>query len=453
MALMLDDKKPFYSFTESTLRLVIFAAHAVSSIVMLMKALGTFDGGCDAISLPTGRMVSMEDPYVLAVKPPLIEIPMKRLANATDCSNDTSWNQGWCKGRNLPDFYEYENDFNSFVLGSSWNVIFAVAVFEWITASYALFYIDPFDSWLDWQPLMYGLHPIPVLCTLWNLALIIIMWAQRYEMNIPPNNAFLYTMALAVTIVIHNVLSINRSWKIDNEKEETYKEVATQSLRTDLFLRSRGKRQDDYRQMISSGRSTTYDFHQPNYMILFDKCCCSPLPRYMEYMITAPILLVALYASSVPNDLTWKFQFVAMALVSCNALGVPLHYSVLQITGDVMRFTKAALYFLTASWICLVVGLYVFIWTLRDFLFGSDSGMPQWVQMLIWLMIVLYAMFGVAASRYYIPKILWDPKYGPEEYRWLGFYFDIFSLAIKLPVAWTIWVKGAVMMCETSVSC
>ncbi len=102
---------------------------------------------------------------------------------------------------------------------------------------------------------------------------------------------------------------------------------------------------------------------------------------------------------------------------------------------------------------CLVVGLYIFVWTLRDFLLGSDSGMQQWVQMLIWLMIVLYAMFGFAASRYYLPKIMWDPDYGPEEYRWLGFYFDIFSLAIKLPVAWTIWIKGTVMMCEQSVSC
>ncbi len=46
--------------------------------------------------------------------------------------------------------------------------------------------------------------------------------------------------------------------------------------------------------MAPSTRSSTYDFHQYNYMILFDKCCCSPLQRYMEYMITAPILLVAL---------------------------------------------------------------------------------------------------------------------------------------------------------------
>jgi hypothetical protein len=454
MALMLEDKKPFYSFTESSLKLAIFAAHAVSSIIMLLKATGTFDTGCDSIALLTSRMVTKEDPYVMSVKPALMELPINRLKNQTDCSNDTSWNQGWCRGQNLPPYYEYEADINSFVLGSSWNVIFAVTVFEWITASYALFYIDPFDYWLDWQPLMYGLHPVPVLCTLWNLVLILLMWIMRYSLNVPPNNAFIYTLALAVTIVIQNVLSINRNWRIDNEKEEpiTYKETSCQaaSLRTDLFLRKR--KTDGYKQ-LAPVRSSTYDFHQANYMILFEKCCCSPLPRYMEYMITAPILLVALYASSVPNDVTWKFQFIAMALLACNAIGVPLHYSVLNISIDLVRFTKAAAYLLLSSWLCLLVGLYIFVWTLRDFLIGSDSGMPQWVQILIWLMVILYAMFGVAASRYYLPKIMWDSDYGPDEYRWLAFYFDIFSLAIKLPVAWTIWLKGAVMMCEQGASC
>jgi hypothetical protein len=307
MALMVEDKKPFYSFTESTLKVVIFAAHAVSSIVMLLKAMGTFDGGCESIALMTARMVTREDPYVVGVAPSLIELPMSRIRNLTDCLNDTSWNQGWCRAQNLPQYHEYASDYNSFVFGSSWNVIVAVTVFEWITASYALLYIDPFDYWLsDWQPIIYGLHPIPVLCTLWNFALIIILWVQRYVMNVPPNNAFLYTMALSVTIVIQNVLSINRSWRIDSEKEEvvSYRETSSQALRTDLFLRSRKRNNSEYKQLVSSNRSTTYDFHEAYFMQRFDRCCCSPVPRYMEYMITAPILLVALYASSVPSDLT-----------------------------------------------------------------------------------------------------------------------------------------------------
>jgi len=66
------------------------------------------------------------------------------------------------------------------------------------------------------------------------------------------------------------------------------------------------------------------------------------------------------------------------------------------------------------------------VWTIRDFLLSNKSGMPQWVQMLVWVMLVMYSLFGVAATRYYLPRIMWDVKYGPDEYRWLSFYFDIF---------------------------
>lgn len=457
---MIESNKPFYSSTESMLRVGVFAAHAVSSVIMLLKAYGTFDdSGCKALAFPTTRMVTMNDPFVRELNPVLYPLPMARLNNLTNCSDDTSWNQGWCKSKNLVDLYDYESDLNSFVFGSSWNIIFAVVVFEWITASYALFYFDPFDSWFSGcDALWYGLHPIPVITTLWNFFLVLFMWCNREKMNIPFNNAFLYTMALAATIVVQNVLAINRSWRIDVEKEDNTQieygqhtsSVALQ-LRTDSFLRSR--RKGEYKPLTPVSKNTTYDFHEAFYMQLFDRCCCSPIPRYIEYFITAPILLAALYASSVPGELTWKFQFIVLALMACNALGVPLHHSVIRIGSDLERFTKSATYFLIASWLCLLAGLYIFVWTLRDFLIGGDSGMPQWIQVLVWMMVVLYAMFGVAASRYYLPPILWDVQYKAEDYRWLGFYFDVFSLAIKLPVAWTIWTKGAILMCEKAVTC
>jgi len=457
MALAIEDRKPFYTSTESSLRLGIFVAHAVSAAIMLAKAFGAFDeSGCKGMIFSTTRMVTADDPYVRALDPVLYNLRMNRVTNVTDCAGDTSWNQGWCKLRNLPVYYDYESDQDSFVFGSSWNIIFAVAVFEWITASYALFYFDPFDEWLPYEALWWGLHPVVVVCSLWNLALILVVWCNQTTHHIPLNNAFLYTMALGATIVIQNFLAINRSWRIDSEKEEPahieYSAGAhsAHQLRTDLFLRSRSK--NKYKPMYPP-KSANYDFHESSYMILFDRCSCSPLPRYLEYFITAPLLLAALYASSVPNDLTWKYQFIIISIMACNAVGVPLHYSVLNISCDVQRFTKSATYFLAASWLCLVTGLYIFVWTIREFLLNSDSGMPQWVQMLVWIMLVMYSLFGVAASRYYLPRIMWETPYGAEDYRWLSFYFDILSLAVKLPVAWTIWMKGAVLMCEKAVTC
>jgi len=414
---------------------------------MLLKAYGTFDSGCKPIIFPANSMVTLDNAYVMAVSPTLFPLDMDRKNNMTNCSHDLSWNQGWCKFSNLPELYDYENDANSFVFGSSWNIIFAVTVFEWITASYALFYFDPFDSWLSYESLWWGIHPIPAICSVWNLFLIIFMWVYRTTLEVPPNNAFLYTMALGTTIVIHNFLSINRSWRIDYEKEDVAEGKGAYQLRTDIFLRQRKK---EYQPLVKTIQA---DFHQPNYMILFEKCSCSPVPRYLEYLVTAPLLLASLYASSVPNDLTWKFQLIVLALMACNAIGIPLHYAVLNVSNDVQRYAMAAAYLLTGSWISLIAGLYIFIWTLRGFLLTNDSGMPQWVQMLVWAMLIVYSFFGIAASRYYLPRIMWSTNYGPEDYRWLSFYFDIFSLAIKLPVAWTIWIKGATLMCEHSVTC
>jgi hypothetical protein len=460
MAVNNNAKVPFYTFNETALRLGIFCAHAISAFIMLMKAFGVFDeSGCKPIAFTTSRQVTAEDSFVKALEPKLYPLIMDRVNPILDCRNDTSWNQGWCKAKNLPMYFDYDSDVNSFVFGSSWNIIFAVTVFEWITASYALFYFDPFDSWLDYQGLIYGLHPIPSFCSIWNLLLILLMWGYRTRLNVPPNNAFLYTMALAVTIVIQNVLAINRSWKIDMEKEEPSAMIdakdasvhtANYMLRTDIFLRNR--KRGDYKP-LPMNKNSTYDFHEESYMILFDKCCCSPIPRYLEYFITAPLLLAALYASSVPNDLTWKYQYILVALIACNAIGVPLHYSVLNIGCDLERYTKAAFYFFVSSWLSLIVGLYIFIWTLREFLIENDSGMPQWVQVLIWMMIILYSLFGVVASRYYLPRIMYETKFSSDDYRWLGFYFDVLSLSVKLPVAWTIWMKGATLMCEKSVTC
>ena len=449
---MIEDSKPFYTSTENYLRFGIFAAHAVSSVIMLLKAFGTFDSaGCKPIVLPALNMVPLDYDYIRDLNPTTYKLPMERLHNVTNCSGDPSWNQGWCKFQNLPALYDYESDKESYVFGSSWNVIFAVTVFEWITASYALFYFDPFDSWLSYESLWWGLHPIPVTCSVWNLFLIIFMWVYKDTMAVPLNNAFLYTLMLSATIVIQNYLSINRGKRIDDEKQETpYVESKKDNmqLRTDLFLKH-GKKAI----MKSKINIMAADFHQPSYMIMYDKCSCSPIPRYLEYALTAPLLLVALYASSVPSDLVWKFQFVIISLFACNAIGIPLHFAVLRIGMEPWRYAVAAAYLLAASWVCLVSGIYIFVWTLRDFLLKSDNGMPQWVQILIWMMIVLYAMFGILASRYYLPRIMWNVDYGASDYRWLSFYFDICSLAIKLPIAWTIWVKGAILACEATATC
>jgi hypothetical protein len=99
-------------------------------------------------------------------------LAIERLSNITMCNaSDT-----WCAAEHVPPvIHDLVYSHESHVIGSSWNIIATVMVFEWITASYSLFYIDPFDSWLPFTPLWWGYHPIPVICTLWNLFLVVFL--------------------------------------------------------------------------------------------------------------------------------------------------------------------------------------------------------------------------------------------------------------------------------------
>jgi len=471
MALMLDDKKPFYTSTESTVRVLIFAAHAVSAIFMLLKAYRVFDeSGCENTIFLTSRSVIPTDSYLTAVHPQIYPVRMDRISNVTSCANDTSWNKGLCHLANLPTYIDYVNEKDSFVLGSSWNLIVLVTVFEWVTASYALLYYDPYDHWLQYDSIIWGLHPIPTFATLWNLALLIVIWVSRHTLNIPSNNAFIYTIGLASTIVIQNYLSINRQDKIDKEVDDASLVLESSrgalQLRYDGFLRNRKTTKINVGYQALRPTTTDADFHDANFIATIEKSNYGVVPRYLEYCMTAPLLFIGLYVNSVPYDLTWKLQIMFISIFVCNALGIALHQAVLLIptdpkalvTGDpkaddMIRFTRASNYFFVGSWLSLGIAFYIFVWSLREYILESNSAMPDWVRWLIWAVLVLYSMFGIIASRYYLPRMLWATPMTEEMFKWFNFYFDVCSLAIKLPVAWTIYVKATTFLCNKHFTC
>jgi hypothetical protein len=109
-------------------------------------------------------------------------------------------------------------------------------------------------------------------------------------------------------------------------------------------------------------------------------------------------------------------------------------------------------YLISAAWLALGSGLYVFVWSCREFMLKSTD-MPQWVLVLIWLVIVMYSTFGIIASRFYLPRIMYSGPFPDDDWSWMGTYLDYASLFIKLPVAWTIWVKGAIVLCEKATVC
>jgi hypothetical protein len=452
-----DAPKAYFSNSEMLLRVGLFLAHAISAIAMLAKASGAFDGGDGMECAPSvsfsSTQVRKTDQIVAETRPVLYPIHVNRVFNATPC------NSTWCMGTHYPEQFDIIFNLYSQTFGASWNTIATITVFEWITASYALFYVDPFDSWLSLDSLWWGLHPVPFVATAWNGGLLVGIWAARESLNIPPNNAFIFSFCLIFTMIVQNFMSISREPYSTDESQQpildTQKTTPPEQTkqmtqwRTDHFLRNRKK--FDYRE---TWKPMDANFHEPRYNQTIENDGFGAIPRYLEYAVSSPLLLVALFSSSMTFAPVWKYQAMFMALFTCNLIGIGLHYAVVKIpSGD--RFVKISWYLFIASWMIFVGGIYLFVWTTRDFLLKNpdDTGMPLWVLILIWLLILMYSMFGFIASRYYIPRMLFSGPFDPNDWAALGSYFDYCSLLIKLPVAWTIWVKGAVIMCSTPVVC
>ena len=108
-----------------------------------------------------------------------------------------SENRSWYICRALdpgpPYMMDVQEDVRSFILGSAWNVLVLIVMFEWITSSYALVYLQEPAVLLQYLPAPPGFHPVPTLATVWNLGLLVIIWAARDKLLIPDNNLLLYS--------------------------------------------------------------------------------------------------------------------------------------------------------------------------------------------------------------------------------------------------------------------
>ena len=406
-------------------------------------------------------------------------------------------------------FSDQQEDVRGFAVGSSWNALVLILVFEWLTASYALLYLqEPAFLW-RLIPMPPGVHPVPAIATLWNLALVVILWLFRNTLMVPDNNLFLFSLQTFATIAMQNYLARpgpfpavggdgssapsapvmevgnNGGGRLVETTTVTVVHGGSTSVRrpvewkTDHFLHQR-KRMD-----ITASSSARYSslatldgnagggddgnamtlrpdvpLHGADYAFILDDRGEAVAARMMEYSVTAPLLLVGMFLNYTNASLTWTYQILLLSLCACNGFGILLHYAVLLLRSaqpaDRVKLQVAGWLALAGSWVSFWAGFTVFIHTASYFLFGGASGMPSWVVMLLWSVIILYAMFGIIITYFYVPR-LWDPTPEPTKpderdpwfktFDWAVFCLDILSLSVKLAVAWTVYSKGSVVNC------
>ena len=176
-----------------------------------------------------------------------------------------------------------------------------------------------------------------------------------------------------------------------------------------------------------------------------------PVVRFLEYMVTAPLLMVCLYIFIGGSGLVWTYQAVFMALCICNTMGVPLHYVVASLATyrgvDNTRMVVAGWSALVASWLAWVAGFFVYIYTSREYLLAdpSSTSMPVWVLALLWLVLLFYSSFGIVITTLYVP-VLMGGAVGSRMDTAVWF-LDVLSPTIKLSVALVVWSKGTGTNC------
>lgn len=461
-------------------RLAIFIAHATTALIFLATA---FNTSCTT-TLTAAFHSTLNDPpfdrpsypinFVGAPLPCPPPVPQTTMGFPV-VPHDASW----CAAQQAPPFNEFAEDIQSLTIGSSWNVLVLILMFEWITASYALLYLEePAIVWANF-PVPPGVHPVPFTATLWNVLLLVLLWLYRKTFLLPDNNLLLFSFLLGVTVILQNYIARSVDYSaapalatangamISAPSEARVSVNEPFVWRTDTFLRQRpssttalSRTQTKYAPLLGANVQPESPLHQKDYATNLDLKGEAVTARMMEYTCTAPLLIVGLYLNFSTNALTWTYQLIFASLCACNAIGIPLHLAMLMLKtaapADRPKLQLAACLMLAASWLAFAAGFTIYIVTASFVLTNGDSGAPTWVAGLLWVVLVFYSLFGVVITLYYVPRLV-NPtpdaaKTGERE-PWFEtfdnvvFWLDVLSMVTKLTVAWTVYSKGSVVNC------
>jgi hypothetical protein len=433
-------------------RIAIFVAHAVTALVFLLWTTDVIGPS------PCGPRVSTAYyPVTTGGNMDLLRFPVTIAAVSKNCSLVTttlygllSWDVSSVRCVNMDVQPEWDVPFDpaSYVPGSSWNILVTILVFEWITSSFALYYVDPGD-WI--ASIIPGVHITPVVCTVWNLVLLVVLWSCRATMQVTSNNLFIFSLCLVYVIVVQNYMARYKVGVVLPAEVLVERTETKFVWQTDQFIR----RRPQYRGATVGGKlddvSGTDPYYDLKYAENLDLSGEGPVVRFLEYMVTAPLLIVCLYIFIGGSGLVWTYQAVFMALCICNAMGIPLHYVVASLAtyrgADSNRMVVAGWSALVASWLAWAAGFFVYIYTSREYLLAdpSSTSMPAWVLALLWLVLLFYSSFGIVITALYVP-VLMGGAVGSRMATAVWF-LDLLSPTIKLSVALVVWSKGTGTNC------
>lgn len=317
-------------------------------------------------------------------------------------------------------FYGLPQSYDVIQHSLSWNVFALLAAFEWLSASFALYYLD--DVLRHWWG---GASEMTVVaCLIWNM--IGILTLMPYSMPLSTLQAGITALSLlaASAAQITSVLPLESG----NQSDSTP-----------------GVRQIN---IPGPGQLKKKTSETANDNTKHTKSKNRVIQHYMEYCTSASFLFVAVLILFVPDPISWAPLFGFTGIMICNITGIGAHNCNMEYSIDTpqtpwydldwIKHGNHFKLFLLHSWLALVGSVMIIIYLARDSLTSSD--VPTWVRFILWNLLVTYTLFGVWATVCY--TVAGARNSGENFERWMGrldYGLTVLSAAAKLPVAYTVF--------------
>ena len=311
----------------------------------------------------------------------------------------------------MPQSYDTRQD------GLRWNVFALLAAFEWLSASFALYYLQNLLERDD--------TVIPLACLIWNAAGVFLI--MPYNMSL----STLQCGASALALLTATLAEAN-DWfnKDDNTPEGPYHQTGVVDSRGYQFIVPESP--SDLANPVKKPTNT-----HKNVTVL----------HYTEYCASASLLFVAVLMLYVPDPVSWGPVVGFIGILLCNLSGIGAHYCKLDQHNRIpmpffnLDWTQCGNHFklfMFHSWSGLLLALLVIFYMAWFSLTSED--VPVWVRFILYNLLVTYSLFGIFATVCY--AMAGSRKDEANFNNWmenLDYGLSILSLAAKLPVAFTVY--------------
>lgn len=403
------------STTQKVFRGIVFLAHAVTSIVLLVLLYTTQKDRCNRnLHWYTSNLDIMH--YAASNSSGLRVEPITTGNGLLDITCGVEGYNGKCQ-YTTPNVMAIEFDSSSWHLGGSVNVIALMCIFEYLTASFALVY---FAKSFRMEKFVFMkiqgerlLNVALMVAGFWNFAFTVLMFTK--SPTLPASHTFLFA---ALGSIVASFVQYRFSRKIGFGDLPGLQPL----LSDDPEYKYKNAKVDRY------GRKDNKSTYDKNEFRI----------RYAEYAITAPLVFIAslvILSLSGVTATSLQLSFVSMSV--CNLLGIVIHELYVADSGTI-RYDKEILFALGASWYAWVCAWLPYLFKMAK-LFNAIDGIPDTsakdaVRAVIALMIIFYALFGILPTAFvYLPPVFRKGEKFVTGETWMRVWaFDTLSLCIKL---------------------